>query len=90
MLTVLLAGLPADSGAGLAALFLSGLRAEAMGAGFARTGMDDFDFAAIFLDLATALAMTCKHPREGKEVRALHHFGRSAQGAKPAPKADKD
>jgi hypothetical protein len=38
--------------------------------------MDGFDFAAIFLVFATALAMTANHPREGEGVRALHHFGR--------------
>src|SRR3954451_1750856 len=43
--TTLLAGF----GAGLAALFLSGLRADADGATFARAGADDFDFAAVFL-----------------------------------------
>src|SRR5580693_1674605 len=38
-------------GAGSAGLFFSALRA-ADGAGLARAGVDDFDFAAIFLDLA--------------------------------------
>jgi hypothetical protein len=33
--------------------------------------MDDFDFAAIFLGLATALAMTANNPQEGEEVARL-------------------
>jgi hypothetical protein len=37
--------------------------------------MDGFDFAAIFLVFATALAMTANNPREGRKLRALHHFG---------------
>src|ERR1700690_812186 len=43
--TTLLAGF----GAGLAGLFFSALRALADGAGLARTGMDGFDLAVIFL-----------------------------------------
>jgi len=66
--------LPTGFGAGLAGLFFSALRALADGAGLARTGMDDFDFAAIFLGLATALAMTAFNPQEGRKLRALHHF----------------
>src|SRR5207237_4712447 len=47
------AGLPATTllvglGAGLAMLFVSGLRAEAGGVVFARAGIEDFDFASIF------------------------------------------
>src|ERR1700731_3012286 len=47
------ATLPAGCGAGLAALFLilSSLRAEADGAGLARTGIEGFDFTAVFLGL---------------------------------------
>jgi hypothetical protein len=46
------------------------LRALAGDAAFARVGIDGFDFTAVFLDLATALAMTCNHPqREGKVAR---------------------
>jgi hypothetical protein len=48
--------------AGLTGLFFSALRAAADGAGLARTATDDFDFAAIFFDLATALAMTENNP----------------------------
>src|SRR4030088_619894 len=70
--TTLLAGL----GAASAGLFSSSLRAHAGGAAFARAGMDGFDFAAIFLGLATALAMTANNPRWGGKLRALHHFGR--------------
>src|ERR1700688_1789665 len=68
------ATLPAGCGAGLAALFLSALRAEADGAGLARTGIEGFDFTAVFLGLAAALAMTGNNPREGRKLRALHHF----------------
>src|SRR3979411_397318 len=62
--------------ASLAGLFFGALRALAAGGGLARTGMDGFDFAAIFLGLATALAMTANNPRWGGKLRALHHFGR--------------
>src|ERR1700686_3044677 len=48
------ATLPAGFGAGLAALFLSALRAEADAAGLA--GIEGFDFTAVFLGLAAALA----------------------------------
>jgi len=41
----------------LAGLFVSVFRAETAGAGLPRTGADGFDFAGIFFDLATALAM---------------------------------
>ena len=63
-------------GAGLAGLFFSALRAEAGGAGLARAATDGFDFAAIFLVFATALAMTANNPREERKLRALHHFER--------------
>src|ERR1700730_2480760 len=63
-------------GAGLAGLVFSALRGEARGAAFARAAVDGFDFAAIFLGLAAALAMTANNPREGRKLRALHHFGR--------------
>src|SRR5579863_10515538 len=43
--------------AGFAGLFFSALRALADGAGLALAA-EDFDFAAIFFDFATALAMT--------------------------------
>src|ERR1700687_3760272 len=58
-------------GAGLAGVFFSALRALAGGAAFARAGVDDFDFAAIFLVFVTALAMTANNPREGEEVARL-------------------
>src|SRR6201986_4463082 len=48
--------------AGLTGPFFSALRAAADGAGLARAAADDFDFAAIFFDLATALAMTENDP----------------------------
>src|ERR1700681_3924409 len=50
--------LPAGLGAGLAALFFRALRALAGAVALARAGLDGFDFAAIFLVFATALAMT--------------------------------
>src|ERR1019366_5677754 len=65
--TTLLAGL----GAGLAGLFFRALRARAGGAALAGAGMDGFDFAAVFLVFATALAMTANNPREGEEVARL-------------------
>src|SRR5271169_5533127 len=65
-----------DFDVGLAGLFFSALRALAEGAGLARTVADDFDFAAIFLGLATALAMTENNPQEVKRWGALHHFER--------------
>jgi hypothetical protein len=68
---LLAAPFPTGFGAGLAGLFLSTLRAEAGGAAFARAGVDDFDFAAIFLALARALAMTYKQSARGEEVARL-------------------
>src|ERR1700709_271976 len=44
-------------GAGLAGLFFRALRAGAGAAALTRTGTDGFDFAAVFLAFATALAM---------------------------------
>src|SRR4030088_2640673 len=70
--TILLTGF----GVGFAELFCNALRALAGGAGFARAGMDGFDFAAVFFGLATALAMTDNNPQEEGKLRALHHFGR--------------
>jgi ABC-type transport system involved in cytochrome bd biosynthesis fused ATPase/permease subunit len=56
---------------GLAGAFFSALRAA--GAAFL-AGADGFDFAAVFLDFATALAMAPDNPKEEWELRALHHF----------------
>src|ERR1700686_3809126 len=70
--------------AGLAELFFSALRALADGAGLARTGMDGFDFAAIFLGLATALAMTAINPQEMKSCAPYTTLSGFAQAAKPA------
>src|ERR1700761_4798440 len=76
----LLAGFGAG---GLAGLLLAGLlftalfnalRAEADGAAFVRAGVEDFDFAAVFLDLATALAMTCKQSARGEGSVRLTPF----------------
>jgi hypothetical protein len=77
--TTLLAGF----GAGLAALFFSTLRALADGAVLTRTGMDGFDFAAVFLGLATALAMTAINPQEMKRCAPYTTLGGPAQAANP-------
>jgi hypothetical protein len=83
--TVSAAGLlAAGFGAGLAALFFKAFRAAAGGAALARSDTDDFDFAAIFLRLATALAMTADIREEEKKMRAIHHVwavARKARGA---------
>jgi hypothetical protein len=57
----------------LAGLFFTALRALADGAALVRAGADGFDFAAVFLDFTTALAMIANNPQGGREVRALHH-----------------
>jgi sugar phosphate permease len=62
--------LPAGFAAGLAGLF-SALRAEAGGAALARAGMDGFDFAATFLALEAALAMTDKQSARGEKGARL-------------------
>src|SRR5712692_2398236 len=56
------AGLATAFAAGLAGLFFSAFRAA--GAAF-RAGVEGFDFAAIFLDFATALAMTYRQSERG-------------------------
>src|ERR1700733_13803563 len=57
----------------------------ASAAGLVPGGTDGFDFAAIFsaifLDLATALAMTADIRKLGKEMRHTPRLGGSAQGA---------
>src|ERR1700687_5135241 len=58
-------------GAGLARPFFSAFRALVGGSAFGRSGVDGFDFAAIFFGLATALAMTANNPREREEVARL-------------------
>jgi hypothetical protein len=65
------------------------LRADADGAAFALTGVDGFDFAAVFLSLEAALAMTCINPREEWELRAYTILDGPAQGGRfrlPSPK----
>jgi hypothetical protein len=64
---LLAATFAAGFGAGLAGLFFRALRAEAGGAALARAGMDGFDFAATFLALEAALAMTDKQSARGGE-----------------------
>ena len=64
-------------GAGLAALFFKALRALAGGAALARAAIDGFDFAAIFLDFATALAMTANNPQEEGRCAPYTTFGPS-------------
>jgi hypothetical protein len=51
--------------------------------GFALTGVDGFDFAAIFFVFATALAMICNNPREEMGFAPYTTLGRGAQAAKP-------
>jgi hypothetical protein len=46
----------------LATAFFKAFRAGAAGADLPRVGVDGFDFAATFFDLARALAMTCNDP----------------------------
>src|ERR1700742_1410953 len=69
------AGRGAAFASGLATTFFRGFRAVA--AGFA----DGFDFAAIFFDFATALAMASEHPVRGRILRAYTTLGPAAQGA---------
>src|ERR1700739_2824210 len=78
--------------AGLTGLFFVGplfnaLRAEAAGAAFAQSGVDDFDFAAVFLDLATALAMTCKQSARGEGSVRLTPFWAAARKLRSCPQA---
>src|SRR3990170_1275714 len=63
-------------GAGLAGLFFSALRARAGGAALARAGADGFDFAAVFLSLDAALAMTANNPLKGTGCAPYTTFGR--------------
>jgi hypothetical protein len=66
----------AASAAGLAGLFASAWRALAGGGVLARTGADGFDFAAIFFDFATALAMSANNPLMGRRCAPYTTFGR--------------
>jgi hypothetical protein len=66
--------LPAGFAAALAGLFFSPVRAEAGGAAFARTGVDGFYFAAIFLGLAEALAMADRQSEGGRGIARLTPF----------------
>src|ERR1700726_2152182 len=73
--------LPACFDGGLA-LLSRALRAEAGGAAFAGAGIDGFDFAATFLALEAALAMTDKQSARGGEGCAPYTtLGGSAQDA---------
>jgi hypothetical protein len=74
LVAVLLAVLATYFATGLIRLFGSALRAVAGTAVLARAGEDGFDFATIFLDFATALAMTDNNPIKGEKMGALHHF----------------
>jgi hypothetical protein len=58
------------------------LRALADAAGLAPTVTDDFDFAAIFLGLATALAMTEDNPQGDEEMAPYTILSGRAQAAK--------
>jgi hypothetical protein len=69
--------LAATLSTGLAGAFFNALRAE--GAAAAALGLADgfdfaADFAAAFLDFATALAMDSNYPKKVRRLRALHHF----------------
>src|SRR5260370_8224326 len=61
-------GLLTGFGAGLAGLFCNALRATG-GAALARTAPDGFDFAAVFLSFAAALAMTYNHSPTAANIR---------------------
>src|SRR5271168_1614108 len=63
-------------GAGLAGPFFSALRAPADGAALVRAGVDDFDFAAVFLFFATALAMIANNPQRGRGCAPYTTFRR--------------
>jgi hypothetical protein len=56
--------LAAGFAAVLAGAFVNGLRAESGGGALARA--DGFDFATVFLDFATALAMDSNYPKMGE------------------------
>ena len=59
---------------------LSALRGGASGAAFALPGLEGFDFAATFLDFATALAMRWFDPQMGRRNRAPYTtLGAAAQ-----------
>src|SRR6202022_4552710 len=66
--------LPTAFGAGLAGLFFSAVREKAGGAAFARTGAEGFDFAAIFLGLAAALAMADRQSEGEQGIARLTPF----------------
>src|SRR3954454_14528536 len=66
---LLAAGLVGRLAAGFVATFFNAFRAEA-GAGLALAGADGFDFATIFLGLATLFAMTSKQSARGEQLRA--------------------
>jgi hypothetical protein len=66
--------LPSGFDAGLAGLFFSPVRTDAGGADFAGTGADGFDFAAIFLGLAAALAMADRQSERERGIARLTPF----------------
>jgi hypothetical protein len=76
-------------GASFVGLLPTALRALADGSGLARTAADDFDFATIFLGLATALAMTENNPQGDEEMAPYTILTGRAQAAKPAEVAEK-
>jgi hypothetical protein len=69
--TALGASFGAALAAGLAGAVFSAFRAGGTEAAFPRTGTDGFDFAAVFFDLATALAMTLNQSARGEEIARL-------------------
>jgi hypothetical protein len=63
---------------GLAATFFKALRAGVVAAAF-----DGFDFATVFLDFATALAMADNNPKRGRRSAPYTTLAGSAQAANP-------
>jgi hypothetical protein len=61
---------------GFTAPLVKAFRAKPAAADFPPAATDGFDFATVFLDLATALAMRDGSGCGGWIWRALHHFGR--------------
>src|SRR5882724_12456677 len=69
--TALGASFGAALAAGLAGAVFSAFRVGGIEAAFPLTGTDGFDFAAVFFDLATALAMTLNQSARGEEIARL-------------------
>src|SRR3954449_1319890 len=87
---LLVTALPAGLVEGLALLFFSALRAEPAGVAFGRAETEGFDFAAVFLVFATALAMTANNPRERGSCAPYTTLAGSAQAPSPDWKARRE